>query len=497
MSQLIEAIKRHASIDEIRQLIIDSNLNEKEEITQESSNGKTPLIYAVEENRQDIANLLIGFGAEIDNTDEVGNTPLLYAILNNKLEMVKFLLEKGANKDKARVADGVTPLIYAVSNEYTDITKYLIEIGCDINKCNKKRESALIFAASTCNLEIASLLIKNNCRINDKDINGFTALMHIGGNKSASDSADNAVEIAQLILKHSPPEDDCINMVNKYNKNALFCAIDRNCAIDGNYYTPLIKMLINKGGDVNIQDCEYGFSPLHTAVGYGNQEVIDILIENGSDIEAKNVYVSSALRLFATCKIIEDKNKIETNKNIILTLIKNGAIIDSDINKFYHDNCKNEEIINFIDNLSINLSKQVSLLESNIQAKLAQILSVIEDVPEFKEERSDITNIKMAVNFLSRTRSISYNDKFIYLRSLIKKLNNRMNSAMFESTIRSLLNKNSFFSNDLSNMVIEFASDMQHKKNVNESVSMLKENISDLIKTTNAIERIPNIRGDL
>ncbi len=484
MSQLIDAIKRHTPIDEIRQLITDSNLNEKEEITQENPLGKTPLIYAVEEGLQDVADLLIGSGAEIDKTDEVGNTSLLHAILNNRLEMVKFLLEKGANKDKAREADGATPLIFAVSCRHTDIARHLIAIGCDINKCDNNKNSPLMFASQECNLDIIKILIENNCIINSQNNNGLTALMYAGWNKSDSDSPDDVVEIARLILEHSPPEDNCINIRNKSNTNALSCVLDRGINI------PFIKMLIDKGGNVNIQDLEVGMSPLHQAICRGNEEMINILIENGADIEAKDIDGFSALHFFVRSDHIEDKEKIETNKNIILTLIKNGAVVNFEINRYYHEKCPNKEIVQFIDRLSKNLTYQVSLIKSNIQAKLNQILSVIGNCnsSELEKEYLKIKNIQRTVKSIC-SRPILDIYKFEMLRTLIKKLNNRMDPIMFDVSLISLFDKINFFSRDLSSIVIDFAKDMPRKKNINESISMMKGTISDLVKTSDVMRR--------
>ena len=45
---------------------------------------------------------------------------------------------------------------------------------------------------------------------------------------------------------------------------------------------------LDKGVDVNTED-EFGFTPLHFAAWVGHKEIVELLIENGSDVNAKIV----------------------------------------------------------------------------------------------------------------------------------------------------------------------------------------------------------------
>lgn len=58
-----------------------------------------------------------------------------------------------------------------------------------------------------------------------------------------------------------------------------------------------VKQLIIGGHDVNQRDEKYGFTPLHQAVFFGHQEVVEFLIAEGADINAKNNAGSTPLYL--------------------------------------------------------------------------------------------------------------------------------------------------------------------------------------------------------
>ena len=60
-------------------------------------------------------------------------------------------------------------------------------------------------------------------------------------------------------------------------------------------YPRVIGLLLDKGAYINAQDKEgmlfsYGETPFEIAAKTGNLEVITLLIENGADIDAKNMY---------------------------------------------------------------------------------------------------------------------------------------------------------------------------------------------------------------
>ncbi|MBR2611488.1 MAG: ankyrin repeat domain-containing protein [Clostridia bacterium] len=76
--------------------IVEWLLAHKADITLTSDVGYTALHYAVQENRLEVAELLLKKGANPNARDKYGNTPL-FRTNQNRLEMIKLLLVHGAD----------------------------------------------------------------------------------------------------------------------------------------------------------------------------------------------------------------------------------------------------------------------------------------------------------------------------------------------------------------------------------------------------------------
>ena len=90
--------------------------------------NETPLIIAVKNQNDEIAEALIRGGADIDMTDKYDATPLHYASIYGYLEFVEMLLYYDASIDKKTV-EGTTPLLAAVWAGNADIADLLIQKG--------------------------------------------------------------------------------------------------------------------------------------------------------------------------------------------------------------------------------------------------------------------------------------------------------------------------------------------------------------------------------
>ena len=89
--------------------------------------GKTALILAMERNNQTIVNILKA-KTDLDIAEEGGKTPLMYAIENGKEELARSLIDLGANidiEDKKRN----TALIYAFKREMYHIANILFRLN--------------------------------------------------------------------------------------------------------------------------------------------------------------------------------------------------------------------------------------------------------------------------------------------------------------------------------------------------------------------------------
>jgi len=80
-------------------------------------------------------------------TDNDGNTPLMFCIQEHRNQMIDFLLDMDLDVDKAN-NDGNTALSNAVfyANGEIDVIEKLLEKGADMNKVNKAGVSPLSLA---------------------------------------------------------------------------------------------------------------------------------------------------------------------------------------------------------------------------------------------------------------------------------------------------------------------------------------------------------------
>jgi TolB-like protein len=119
-SELVNAIVLN-DIATVQTLIAGgANVNEK------SPENFSPLHWAADHGRTEIARLLIDKGADVNFQSEIYGTPLMVASYRGHKDIVKLLLEKGANA-VAIDAYGKTALNYAQEYQFAEIVRMLKE----------------------------------------------------------------------------------------------------------------------------------------------------------------------------------------------------------------------------------------------------------------------------------------------------------------------------------------------------------------------------------
>lgn len=131
------------------------------------------------------------------------------------------------------------------------------------------RRSPIYVASVTGNFKDLLRLIKEGESINARGDNNNTPLI-------AACELRRSV-ICKVLIENGAE----VHVTNKLGKTALHKAVY-------NGLLPIVKMLLDKGVNLNVQDDVYGNTPLHKACEYDQYEAARLLILKGCDTNLKN-----------------------------------------------------------------------------------------------------------------------------------------------------------------------------------------------------------------
>ena len=263
-----------------------------------NKDGRTPLYYAVTEDKLDVVKYLIETcHCDPMCVDEYGRTPLYYAVTEGTLDVVKYLIET-CHCDPMRVdKDGRTPLYYAVTEGTLDVVKYLIETcHCDPMRVDWYGRTPLHYAVTEGTLDVVKYLIETcHCDPMRVDKDGWTPL-HYAVTEGKLDVVKYLIETCHCDPMrvdwygrtpfHYAVTEGTLDVV-KYLIETCHCDPMR---VDKDGWTPLhyavtegkldvVKYLIETCHCDPMRVDDYGQTPLHYAVTEGKLDVVKYLIE--------------------------------------------------------------------------------------------------------------------------------------------------------------------------------------------------------------------------
>jgi ankyrin repeat protein len=225
-----------------------------------TSQGITPVIFAVSAGEKDALKILLKYKPDLNVISGFNESALIVAVKDHKPDIAELLLRDSAVVN-LRDKHGFTALHFAAIYGYTDIADLLLYYDADINIRSNDGFTPLMVAAYAGSAEVTDLLLQNRARVLEKDYDGFTSLM------LAAQNGDTL--IIDLLLKRGAD----IEAVNRYNYDALDLAIKMN-------YSETVQYLLKK--DLNRDST--GIKPVNpyaVASVYRRKDMIDILRENG------------------------------------------------------------------------------------------------------------------------------------------------------------------------------------------------------------------------
>jgi ankyrin repeat protein len=234
---------------------------------------------AVKSNDLAKAKALIEKDVSLTNVkDDVNNTPLHYAAEKGYLTLVEFLVSKSADINSANNRLN-TPLNMAILNGKDNVSEYLIEHGSDLRHQNIMGYSPLHLSARHNRVATAGLLIARGVDLDRRDKNDRTPLNYL------TLMTDN-IEAARLLIKSGAD-------INAKDSSGM---MPLNHAVHGN--SPgLIDLLLDNGADINTTPAGGPITWVRMAASIGSARMFNVLVEKvGEDLFKKESDGESIMR---------------------------------------------------------------------------------------------------------------------------------------------------------------------------------------------------------
>lgn len=258
----------------------------------------TSLHYAARYGNEEIVRMLLDAGATIVSSNMRQRTPLHAAAVGGAESVARLLLEKGADIN-AVDWEGMTPLLLAAERSCVSMVKWLLKEGASFAAVNQNESTALHMIAEsrrcTGDVSAVGLLLEKGIDIDVKDTYGKTPL-HCAANNGIN-------EMVSELLNHGALIEAC----NRSGVRSLHFAAKslRACRLS----FPTVQVLLDHGAEVNALDHD-GRTALHWAVingqsrdvDLGRDPVIKLLLERGADPNIQDTqYARTALHWATYC----------------------------------------------------------------------------------------------------------------------------------------------------------------------------------------------------
>lgn len=245
----------------------------------EDLNKRTALSFAAGLGLDVTVRALIESGAKLESRDKNNWTPLSWAAYNGHEAVVRTLVAAGADMEAvgAHLDEDTPPLLLAVDGGHPGTVEFLIMHGADPKA---KLDDRLLIRAIR-NRHVSTLKKLLELGIDPNDWTAYSPL------RDAVVHGD--IQMIRLLLNHGANPNSKNEREN--GSTPLVAAAARGEPID---YPPIIKLLLEKGADLDIKDNE-GKTALWYAALYGEADCVKTLVENGAD---RNVMATDGTTAF-------------------------------------------------------------------------------------------------------------------------------------------------------------------------------------------------------
>lgn len=287
------------AIDRTDGMMIRFLLESGASINKLKKSNRTILQDVAFEGKYKVFELLIKYKPDFDVKDSYGKTILFDAVAGGNIEILKEVVNNISTLNTFD-QNHQTVLFEAVFKKDKEIAKILIQNGINVNLVDNSGQNVLFNTVilGIENLEILELLIKKGINVNIVDNDNKTILdeiLYLIGLKNTKVLLDGKYKyvnsdreyfkITTLLIENGLE----IDTLDSESKTTLYKEIENHNFINA-------KFLIQCGANINITD-EEGDNILSKEVlkGYSNYQIIDFLMDNGADIEHRDLDEKSVI----------------------------------------------------------------------------------------------------------------------------------------------------------------------------------------------------------
>lgn len=229
------------------------------------------------------------------------------AVCQNKKDLVKSFLAQGVDINSTN-ENGETPLHVASFSGFTDMVKYLLKNNADMTITCLRGNTALFSALKHHKYETAKVLLRHG---SDSIIDLTLAKIHW----KYAQLCESIIKGDSDAVKRRLEKAKDVNFPGVKKETPLFWAVFAN-------RPALVKMLIDKGADVNQRNFLNCKPVLHLAVEEDNLEMLRYLLSHDVDLECTiDIHCGAVTPLFLAA--------IEEQPEMMRLLLRNGANVNA------------------------------------------------------------------------------------------------------------------------------------------------------------------------
>jgi len=235
-------------------LLLDAGANAEAKL----GGDKTILMNASEKGCTAVVQRLIQAGANTEAKDSNGNTALLIATRKCRIAVVELLLEAGSNVEARDDEDSNTALMIASIFGHTAVVELLLQAGANTDAKNQNGNTALMIASENGHVAVLEIFLRAGVDKVSKD------------NAIIAASTRGRTPVVKLLLGGSAQKGE-----DKLDKTALVVASRKG-------HTDIVELLVQHGSNEEAKNCA-----LFVASVNGHARIVRLLLQAGANKEAK------------------------------------------------------------------------------------------------------------------------------------------------------------------------------------------------------------------